>query len=143
MVPADDNNDARVLALTRASEQVLRAVGVWQHIIAERPGVFREMQVWDAGGEGRIHFDSAEVGEPLLGHIVRSQVIEAALDRVLRHLPLVSTYRGSGLRTFVRGQDKLQIVLADGSELTPEFIGRGRWRRVDREDLGGHRSKSA
>ncbi|MBA3493092.1 MAG: FAD-dependent monooxygenase, partial [Gammaproteobacteria bacterium] len=53
VVTADDDNDARVLALTRASEQVLRAVGAWQHIIAERPGVFREMQVWDAGGEGR------------------------------------------------------------------------------------------
>ncbi|MGH8546157.1 MAG: UbiH/UbiF/VisC/COQ6 family ubiquinone biosynthesis hydroxylase, partial [Gammaproteobacteria bacterium] len=122
VVPADDNNDARVLALTRASEQVLRAVGAWQHIIAEPPGVFREMLVWDAGGEGRIHFDSAEVGEPLLGRIVRSQMIEAALDMVLRHLPLVSTYRGSGLRTFVRGQDKLRIVLADGSQLRPNLL---------------------
>ncbi|MGH8510891.1 MAG: FAD-dependent monooxygenase, partial [Gammaproteobacteria bacterium] len=122
LVTDDDNNDARVLALTRASEQVLRAVGAWQHVIAEPPGVFREMQVWDAGGEGRIHFDSAEVGEPLLGHIVRSQVIEAALDRVLRHLPLVSTYRGSGLREFVRGQDKLRIVLANGSKLSPNLL---------------------
>ncbi|MGH8521428.1 MAG: FAD-dependent monooxygenase, partial [Gammaproteobacteria bacterium] len=46
LVTDDDNNDARVLALTRASEQVLRAVGAWQHVIAEPPGVFREMQVW-------------------------------------------------------------------------------------------------
>ncbi|MGH8732935.1 MAG: UbiH/UbiF/VisC/COQ6 family ubiquinone biosynthesis hydroxylase, partial [Burkholderiales bacterium] len=122
VLPADDNNDARVLALTRASEQVLRAVGAWQHIIAERPGVFREMRVWDAGGEGRIHFASAEVGEPLLGHIVRSQVIEAALDMVLRHLPLVSTYRGNGLRTLARGQDKLRIVLADGSQLSSKLL---------------------
>ncbi|MGH8656670.1 MAG: FAD-dependent monooxygenase [Gammaproteobacteria bacterium] len=83
VVSADDNTDARVLALTRASEQVLRAVGAWQQIIAERSGVFREMHVWDAGGAGRIHFASAEVGEPLLGHIVRSLVIEAALDMMI------------------------------------------------------------
>jgi 2-polyprenyl-6-methoxyphenol hydroxylase-like FAD-dependent oxidoreductase len=37
------------------------------------------MHVWDAEGFGEIHFDSAEIGEPDLGHIVENRVIQKAL----------------------------------------------------------------
>jgi 2-octaprenylphenol hydroxylase len=29
---------------------------------AERISPYRDMHVWDAGGDGVIHFDSAEIG---------------------------------------------------------------------------------
>jgi 2-octaprenylphenol hydroxylase len=37
------------------------------------------MRVWDAGGSGAIHFDSADIGERDLGHIIENRVIQAAL----------------------------------------------------------------
>ena len=37
------------------------------------------MRVWDAVGGGSIHFDSAELGEPDLGHIVENRVTQLAL----------------------------------------------------------------
>jgi 2-octaprenylphenol hydroxylase len=37
------------------------------------------MHVWDAVGRGSIHFDSADLGEPDLGHIVENRVIQLAL----------------------------------------------------------------
>lgn len=106
-----DPVDARVLALTRSSERVLRAISAWHHIEAGKPGVFRDMHVWDAGGHGSIHFDSAEVGEPMLGHIVRNRVLESSLETVLRHLPLVTWHRPARLASLDIEPDRVVLVL--------------------------------
>jgi 2-octaprenylphenol hydroxylase len=74
-----DSVDARTSALTRASENVLRNLDVWERMAALRVSAYREMHVWDAEGFGEIHFDSAEIGEPDLGHIVENRVIQKAL----------------------------------------------------------------
>jgi 2-octaprenylphenol hydroxylase len=85
-----DSVDARTSALTRASELVLRNLGVWERIAAMRASPYREMHVWDAEGFGEIHFDSAEIGEPDLGHIVENRVIQKALWDRLGELPTVA-----------------------------------------------------
>ena len=78
-----DAVDARTSALTRASENILRNLGVWDRMVAIRVSAYREMHVWDEAGFGEIHFDSAEIGEPDLGHIVENRVIQKALwDRL-------------------------------------------------------------
>jgi len=78
-----DAVDARTSALTRASENILRNLGVWDRMVAMRVSAYREMHVWDEAGFGEIHFDSAEIGEPDLGHIVENGVIQKALwDRL-------------------------------------------------------------
>jgi len=78
--------DARVSALTVASEQLLTRLGAWQAITAQRVCGYREMQVWDADGTGSIHFDSADIHQPVLGHIVENRLITAALAQ---QLPLI------------------------------------------------------
>ncbi|HET7396731.1 MAG TPA: UbiH/UbiF/VisC/COQ6 family ubiquinone biosynthesis hydroxylase [Gammaproteobacteria bacterium] len=76
---ADAELDLRVFALSRASIRVLEALGAWRMITETRASVYREMQVWDAGGDGSIHFDCADVGEPWLGYIVENRLIQHAL----------------------------------------------------------------
>jgi len=49
-------------------------------MVAMRVSAYREMHVWDEAGFGEIHFDSAEIGEPDLGHIVENRVIQKALS---------------------------------------------------------------
>jgi len=80
--------DLRVYAITRASQALFIDAGVWPAVQA-KAAPFREMRVWDAGGSGDIHFDSAELGEPYLGHILESRVIEKALLDVVADLPSV------------------------------------------------------
>jgi 2-octaprenylphenol hydroxylase len=74
-----DSVDARTSALTRASENILRNLCVWDRMVAMRVSAYREMHVWDEAGFGEIHFDSGEIGEPDLGHIVENRVIQKAL----------------------------------------------------------------
>jgi 2-octaprenylphenol hydroxylase len=71
--------DLRVSAITCASQRLFSAVGAWQPMTAWRVSPFRDMRVWDAAGPGRIHFDSAAIGEPLLGWIIENRVIQYTL----------------------------------------------------------------
>ena len=83
-IRGDDPMDLRVSAITRASQQIFTALGAWPGMEARRISPFREMQVWDAGGEGSIHFDAAELGEDALGHIIENAVVQRALWEALQ-----------------------------------------------------------
>ncbi len=76
--------DIRVSALTRASQKVLESVGAWQRMPSDRVSAYQDMHVWDAVGEGVIHFDSADLGEPDLGHIVENGIILQALHNIIQ-----------------------------------------------------------
>jgi 2-octaprenylphenol hydroxylase len=78
--PADADWDPRVFALSRASQRLLTACGVWDSLPAQRVFAYERMCVWDAGGEprgkGSLQFDCAEIGEPNLGFIVDGRALQ-------------------------------------------------------------------
>ncbi len=84
----------RVSALTRASQRILEALGVWVEIPAERLSPYAKMQVWDAGGFGKIGFDAAEIGQPNLGHIVENGVLLHTLERRAEACEAIRWVRG-------------------------------------------------
>lgn len=75
--------DLRVFALSRASTRILAAAGAWDAIAAARVSPYERMRVWhesiSADSEGVLVFDAAELGEPNLGYIVESRLIQTAL----------------------------------------------------------------
>jgi len=71
--------DPRALAITRASENILRSARAWEYLPQDRIGYFRQMHVWDENGTGDIKFDSAELCESTLGYIIEQTVLEQAL----------------------------------------------------------------
>ncbi|MGC1953164.1 MAG: ubiquinone biosynthesis protein UbiH, partial [Gammaproteobacteria bacterium] len=89
----DEGYHFRVSAVTLASENILRSFGAWEPMRQSRMGPFREMHVWDAAGAGAIHFDSADIGEPMLGYIVENRVIQAGLEAHLAALDSVTWFR--------------------------------------------------
>jgi len=81
-----DELDLRVYALSRASQRLLESVGAWWSIAARRACAYRRMHVWEGRdpAEGALEFDSADIAEPDLGHIVEDGLIRAALMDVLK-----------------------------------------------------------
>ena len=130
--------DLRVYAISRASENLLRELGVWPDI-EPLACAYRDMRVWDAGGGGDIHFDSAELGEPNLGHIIESRVIEKALLNVLDTLPGVSSFCPVAIESFSPEDTRQHVSLDDGRVLSaPLLVGAdGRQSRV-RDYAGIH-----
>ena len=94
-----EDMDARVYALSRASQQLLEHVGVWQRVTQARAAAYRRMRVWegpDAYAPSALDFDSADIGEPDLGHIVEDALLRTALADALAaapHAQLVSRSR--------------------------------------------------
>ncbi len=75
--------DARVSAITPASQSFLSEIGVWEPVVSERACSYSNMQVWDGEGTGSINFSAREVGAQQLGFIVENRVLTRALLRAL------------------------------------------------------------
>ncbi len=106
--------DLRVYAISRGSEALLRQLGAWSEI-APRACAYRDMRVWDAQGHGTIHFNSAELGEAALGHIIEARVIAGALLRVIGECDAVTLLSPAVLQRFSPpGGDWRDVILEDG-----------------------------
>lgn len=114
--------DPRVSALTRASEQILRGVGAWEAMTAERAAPFKHMDVWDGNGTGNIQFHAQEAGADHLGHIVENRVTTQALFQVVQAAENIA-YQTVGLEKILeRESGGWKVVLSDGSEVAPDLL---------------------
>ncbi|NEX15632.1 MAG: 2-octaprenyl-3-methyl-6-methoxy-1,4-benzoquinol hydroxylase [Halochromatium sp.] len=123
--------DLRVSALSRASQRLLERLGVWPRMVALGVSPYREMQVWDAVGHAEIHFDSAELGEPDLGHIVENRVTRLALWERLEAFAAADPERVQLLSPAApalleingeQGRELIQLQLADQRRLSAELV---------------------
>lgn len=73
--------DHRVSAISLASKTIFQNLNCWEAIKTKRISPYTQMHVWDATGDGEIHFDSQAVGEPVLGHIIEDSVIRYSLQK--------------------------------------------------------------
>jgi 2-octaprenylphenol hydroxylase len=122
--PAGADWDLRVFALSRASERLLRACGVWESLPPRRVHPFERMCVWDAAGEpdgkGSLRFDCAEIGEPNLGCIVDGHVLQWQCLQAARTAGAVLLE--SGVVGTAADDARITVVLSDGRELSSQLL---------------------
>jgi 2-octaprenylphenol hydroxylase len=135
---ADDGvRDARVFAITRASQRIFEALGVWERIMARGAYPFREMEVWDAGGTGVIHFDCADIGEPCLGHMIEPRIIHAALLERLRSIAAVTLFCPAQFADITIDEAAVSVNLDNGVTVNAALIAAADGARSPlREQLG-------
>ena len=119
---SDEGYDIRVSAITRASQNLLDDLKVWPRIEAQRLSPYREMQVWDDSGDGHVHFDSADLGEPDLGHIIENRVIVKALHQRLAELDNVSLLCPVEMKKLDINDEAARVSFADGSQIQARLI---------------------
>jgi 2-polyprenylphenol 6-hydroxylase len=116
----------RVSALSEASRRVLAACGAWEEIAAGRVSPYAHMRVWDgaipAGGPGAIRFDAADVGAPLLGHIVENELVRLALRNALLRLDNVRVLDGARLESLALGPERAELGIEDGRRLHARLV---------------------
>jgi 2-polyprenylphenol 6-hydroxylase len=135
--------DARVVALSRASERVLGHAGAWQAIAGPRLSPYERMRIWHesvpAASRDVLVFDAADVGEPNLGYIVENSLLQAALLgaftaagghlhraqfaslRIADDAVQVGTTSGALSARLVVGADGAQSALREAAGLTAEM----------------------
>ena len=116
--------DLRVFALSRASQRLLQACGVWERLPPQRVFAYERMVVWDAeglpDGTGSLQFDCAQIAEPNLGHIVEGRALQWQCWQAARALG-VALLEGS-LGAIAVGDDQVTVRLADGRELSGKLL---------------------
>lgn len=115
-VPGDEYAGFAV-SLNRASSAVLARLGAWERIAATRVSPYGAMELWDATGSGHTRFDSADIGEPMLGHFVEPVLVEACLHELLAVHPRVELRWGVRPESLDAGPRRAALVLDDGSAL--------------------------
>lgn len=118
----EESYDLRVSAITRASQSIFRNIGVWEKICAQRVSPYRDMFVWDAGGQGELHFDSADLGEPDLGHIIENRVIVKALYQRMAEFENIDVICPALIENIVYREDTVNLTLKDQTPLSTALV---------------------
>ena len=117
--------DLRVYALSRASQWMLQRIGAWHYISEARVSPYRRMRVWESSpisGLGSLDFDSADIGEPDLGHIVEDALLREALLRQLETLSNVELRLGLGLDKIEVGPRGVRVTTGNGEILSGNLL---------------------
>lgn len=115
--PAD--TDPRVYAISPGSQRFLAQLGAWDRVEAKRAGPYARMQVWQDDPARALEFDAAELGAPLLGHIVEESALRQAL---WSRLGSVRVHAGATVERIELGGARPRVVLADGTPLEAEVL---------------------
>ena len=113
----EDSTDLRVSAITQASRRIFSAVDAWRDMASQRVSPFRDMHVWDAGGSGVIHFDSAHIGSDTLGYIIENRVIQRALMERLSRCDNITLVCPAEVTSLASHDDHVTAVMDDGTAL--------------------------
>ncbi|MDH5445257.1 MAG: UbiH/UbiF/VisC/COQ6 family ubiquinone biosynthesis hydroxylase [Gammaproteobacteria bacterium] len=118
----DKGYELRVSAITRASQRIFETLGVWPGIESRRISPYRDMHVWDASGSGVIHFDSADIGEATLGHIIENNVITAALYERLSSFENIEVIKNCHTESISISAENASLALKNGKTIKTSLI---------------------
>ncbi len=113
--------DVRISAISAASVQLLRSLGVWDAVLATRAHPWRRLETWE-WETAHVVFDAAELKLPNLGYMVENNVLQLALWQALEAHPQVTLLHGSALRA-MQAQDAVhRLHLQDGTNIEARLV---------------------
>jgi 2-polyprenylphenol 6-hydroxylase len=142
-----DEMDSRVYALSRASQELLEHLGAWPRVAGARAAPYRRMRVWegvDAFGPQALDFDSAEIGEPDLGHIVEDTLLRTVLGLTLAAAPQAQLQVGAEIAAVAVQERDVVVELKEGGSVRGTVLlaadgGDSAVRRLAELPVAGHR----
>ncbi len=124
--PADinpaDKYELRVSAISKSSQQVFKSVNAWQGMLNRRACAYQHMHVWDATGDGCIHFDAPDLGLDSIGHIIENKVVQYALYEQCLKLETLDCLCPRQVNEIHFDSSGSKIILDDASVLNSKLI---------------------
>jgi 2-octaprenylphenol hydroxylase len=116
-VAADAPPEPRVVALSRASERLLRHGGAWAQLPPTRLAPYERMRIWHESiapsSAAVLVFDAADVGEPNLGYIAESRALQVAL--LAAFVEAGGHIEAAPLTGLAIGADSVQVATPQGA----------------------------
>ncbi|MGP3593955.1 3-demethoxyubiquinol 3-hydroxylase [Vagococcus sp. WN89Y] len=113
--------DTRISALSAASVELLRGLGVWESILAMRCHPYRQLETWE-WESAHVVFDARELKLPLLGYMVENNVLQRALWEALAAHPQVTLRTPATLSALRAHHDYHELTFDDGSTLMAKLV---------------------
>jgi len=110
--------DLRVSAISLASEHLLRQLSVWPQLQQWRLCPYKRLGVWEHEAS-YTEFNSDDIEQPHLGHIIENRLIQLALWQQIEKNPLVSLFCPASLVNFTQDNNEVKITLVEQA-LNPE-----------------------
>lgn len=122
---ADSNSlvfSPRVSAINHASERLLKNLGAWSHLPADRLSMYTDMSVWDGLGQGQIHFAAHDVSQSHLGHIIENRLITDALRSTVQTMEQVELIEGDVISQWHQDGEHVSIESEQGLLFTSKTL---------------------
>jgi len=133
----EDSVDLRFSAISRSSEYLFRHLDAWEGMVARGVSPYTDMHVWEGVSEGAVHFDSADIGESSMGHIIENRVVRAALLERMQACPNVDFICPAEISGIKVAEAGVQVSLLDGRLLDAQLlVGADGGRSQVREAMG-------
>jgi 2-polyprenylphenol 6-hydroxylase len=114
--------DARVFAITLASEKILKKTGAWRRLQEDDIACFRKMHVWDENGLGEVQFDSASICQATMGYIISHQAIVDALQEKLLDMENVRCIWSASAAFIKDEMDAMLLATEDGLQFRSKLV---------------------
>jgi 2-octaprenyl-6-methoxyphenol hydroxylase len=108
--------DERSTALSRSSQRMYEAMGLWPEIAAASTPI-RSIHVSDKGRFGFAHIDAEQQGVEALGYVVINRVLGEVLDTAMKQQSGVSMICPARVIAAEKSADKIVAVVEDGRTL--------------------------
>lgn len=118
----DKQGLSRVSALNHASIRLLENLACWELIPSKLITNYKQMQVWDNNGIGKIQFDAKDINQPSLGVIVENQKVCAALTQLADELPKLTIMQGVTFDKLIFSQREVCLSLSNGEQICAELL---------------------
>lgn len=116
--------DGRVSAIALASQRMLAAIGLWQHVSEAQP--MWDIRVSDGDSPLFVHYDHAVLGEDPFGWLVENRVMRQAQQAALADHPALRLLAPLGVASVERGQPgsgaPAQLTLGDGRKIYARLV---------------------
>jgi 2-polyprenylphenol 6-hydroxylase len=112
----------RVVAVTRASENLLRQTGAWQNIEPFAISSYTGMQVWSHHNQAEFEVSAQEVSQPNIGHIICNEAIRAAIAKSIQqpknNQPKILQIMANRVTEITSTQSETTLTLDNAQKIT-------------------------
>lgn len=123
---AEAGFDGRAYALALASRRLLQAIGIWPAVAPLSQPILKIVAADGRAGTGAapffLTFDSAEIEEGPMGHMVEDRHLYAAFLDAMRAEPRIRLIPGTAVTAQETVAGGIRVSLSDGQRLTARLI---------------------
>jgi 2-octaprenylphenol hydroxylase len=113
----------RVSAISPASEQILKRLGVWSGLDQSRLCRYDQMFIWHENGDAVIQFDSTELARESLGTIIENRQIQRSLLRACESQTEIDWFQPDLIESITENsQAGVSLRLKSGAELEADLL---------------------